>query len=123
MFFDFCAFIEYLSIYINVPATIKNKISSLRVHFNLMGKDLSQLNHIRVDRALEAVDRDKSYIPRIKEPLDPYVLHRVLLSLGNQPIDTVVRLSILILYYGALRQSINAQVFVALGLKCSANSL
>lgn len=105
MFFDFCAYIEYLSIYINAPSTIRNKISSLRVHFMLMGKDCAQLNHIRVDRALEAVDRNKSHIPRIKQPLDPYVIDRILHHFGTAKIDIVIRLAVLILYYGALRQS------------------
>lgn len=102
---DLCVFIEYIAQHTPAPATVRNKISSLRVHFNLMDMNLSALNHPRVLRALEALERDKDYVPRIKQPIEPAVFYHILSNIPYSDYGYIFRAAILTLYYGALRQS------------------
>lgn len=102
---DICVYIEYLAKHIPAPATIRNKISQVRTHFSLMDVPLTHINHIRVSRALDALDRNKFYIPRIKEPLEPMSFYHILSSLGTDPNGIMIRAALLTLYYGCLRQS------------------
>lgn len=96
---------EYLAEYINAPSTIRNKISQVRVHLGLAESPVEQINHPRVIRALEALDRDKSYIPRTKSPLEPNQLYQIIANIPLDPLGYMVRAAILTIYYGALRQS------------------
>lgn len=102
---DACSFIEYLSAYIDAPSTIKNKVSQVRTYLNLSEADVTGFLHPRVTRALDALERDKSHVPRIKEPLSADILSRVIINLPRDQMGTIVRLAVLILYYGAMRQS------------------
>lgn len=95
---DLCVFIEYIASHTPAPATVRNKISSLRVHFALMDNDLSALNHPRVIRALEALERNKDYIPRIKEPIEPHVFYNILCHIPNSDYGYIFRAAILTLY-------------------------
>lgn len=100
-----CLYIEYLAAHGSAPATIRNKVSQVRTFLKLSEADSHSFNHFRVVRALEAVDRDKSYIPRIKHALDSDVLISIIYNLPRDNLGQAVRLSMLIIYYGALRQS------------------
>lgn len=66
---------------------------------------LTHLNHIRVSRALDAVDRNKRHIPRIKLPLQPSHFYAVLCNIDFSPSGNMFRAILLTLYYGVLRQS------------------
>lgn len=102
---DICGFVEYLGMHGKSPSTIKNKISHLRVFMSLVDGSKCQLNHPRVVRALEGFDRNKSYIPNIKQPIHPQVFSEILFALKFDKLSTVVRACLLVLYHGALRQS------------------
>lgn len=102
---DVCAFVEYLTDHINAPSTIRNKISQVRVHLGLVEVPLEQINHPRVARALEALDRDKSYIPRVKSPLEPTQFYLIISNIRLDPLGHVVKAAMLTIYFGALRQS------------------
>lgn len=102
---DYCAYIEYLAEHIKAPSTVRNKISQVRVHLNLVGASLHQINHPRVYRALDALDRGVEYVPRVKQPLDPKVFYNVILQLPNAYIGLATRAALLTIYYGALRQT------------------
>lgn len=102
---DICSYVEYLTDHIRAPSTIRNKISQVRVHLGLAEVSLEQVNHPRVARALEALDRDKSYIPRVKSPLEPCHLYAILSNVKVDPLGNVVRAALLTIYFGALRQS------------------
>lgn len=88
-YFDFCVYIEYLSIYIPASATIRNKISQVRVHFALMEAPTYHICHPHVNRALEGVERDKNYVPRIKSPSPADVISLIASSLNQGPLDTL----------------------------------
>ena len=64
----FCAFLEYLARHTPAPATIRNKVSHVRVFLRLAGYTTALLDHIRVKMALDAFERDKTYVPRVKDP-------------------------------------------------------
>ena len=100
-----CAFIEYLAIYIPAPATIRNKISHVREYIRMAEKPTDQAVHFRVNRALEALDRDKSYVPNKKLPVPTDLIRSVIRSIPPTPVGMGVRAAVLIMYYGALRQS------------------
>lgn len=100
-----CAYVEYLTDYISAPSTIRNKISQVRVHLSLVEVSLHHINHPRVSRALEALDRDKTYIPRVKSPLQPDHFYDIICNIQHDQLGDVVRAVLLTLYYGALRQS------------------
>lgn len=100
-----CAYVEYLTDYISAPSTIRNKISQVRVHLSLVEAPLDQVNHPRVSRALEALDRDKSYVPRVKSPLQAQHFYDILCNIEDDRLGAVIRAILLTIYYGALRQS------------------
>lgn len=100
-----CCYIEYLCSHISAPATVRNKISQLRTHFQLLDISLAPLNHIRVSRAMDAIDRRKSHIPRVKLPLEPADFYLVLANIPKTPVGNLSRAIFLTLYYGVLRQS------------------
>lgn len=102
---DVCAYVEYLTEHINAPSTIRNKISQVRVHLALAESSVEQINHPRVARALEALDRDKSYVPRTKSPLEPIQFYQIIANIPLDPIGYMVRAALLTIYFGALRQS------------------
>lgn len=102
---DVCVFIEYLVKHISAPGTIKNKISHVRTHFTLMEEPALVFNHPRVHRALDALERDKTYIPRVKRPLAPHILSQILYALSFDPLSNILRSIFLCIYYGAMRQS------------------
>lgn len=80
-------------------------ISQVRVHLGLAEVSLVQINHPRVVRALEALDRDKTYVPRVKSPLEPAQLYLIISNIRLDPLGHVVKAAMLTFYFGALRQS------------------
>lgn len=104
-FEDICAYLEFLAENDMSPSTIRNKLSQVRVHLSLVGASLASTNHPRVHRALDAMDRDKSHVPRVKSPIEPDVFTAILRNLSQHPLMNIARTGFLFMYYGALRQS------------------
>lgn len=102
---DICAYLEYLADNRVTPSTIRNKLSHIRVHLSLLGITNHSLQHPRVHRALDAMDRDKTHVPRSKDPIPPDVFMGILRILPDDPLMHIARAAFLLLYYGALRQS------------------
>lgn len=71
----------------------------------LVEQDTQVFHHPRVLRAIDAMERRKEYIPRVKEPIPSAVLAHILHRLGDTPMSSIIRSIFLTLYYGALRQS------------------
>ena len=99
-----CVFIEYLNQHIKAPASIVNNISHIRIFVRLTGHPSDQMDHPRVGRALEALKRNKAYVPNIKLPVPMGVLRQVLQALDASPEHKIVRAALLIQFYGALRK-------------------
>lgn len=102
---DVCAYLEYVASHVGSPSTIKNKLSSIRVHMGLMEVSSAPFSHPRVYRAVDAIEREKSRAPRPKQPLPPHEFKSVLLAVPNDYLGNILRACLLLLYYGALRQS------------------
>lgn len=102
---DVLTYIEYLAEHVGAPSTVKNKLSQVRVFLTLADSDCAPFCHPRVRRAIDALEKDKTYTPRIKDPIDPYILFGIISNLSRDNLGTIIRAAILILYYGALRQS------------------
>lgn len=60
--------------------------------------------HVLSDPSTPWTERDKSYVPRVKDPIPPHLLRAVLHRLDTHPV-TIARAVYLFLYFGALRQS------------------
>lgn len=101
---EMCSFIEYIVKFTPAPSTIKNKMSQIRVFITLAEGSTAGFTHPRTGRALDAIERDKSHIPRIKKPISAHFLTDIIFHLPSNNNGTVVRAAILLLYYGALRQ-------------------
>ena len=69
-----CAYIEYVALHVNSPATISNNMAHIRQYINLVGGSRKAAFHPRVTRALEGVKRSKKYQPRVKNPVDLKIL-------------------------------------------------
>lgn len=54
---------------------------------------------------MDAIDRRKAHIPRVKLPLEPADFYLILCHISNTPTGNVIRAVLLTLYYGVLRQS------------------
>lgn len=100
-----CAFIEYLVANDASPPTVRNIVSQVRVYLRLSELHIGGFNHPRVSRALDAIDRNKAYVSRAKEPINADILTAIIYSMPRTPLGNTIRLANLVLYYGALRQS------------------
>ena len=85
--------------------TIRNKLSHIRVFLRLAGGSLDGINHIRVSRAMDAMLRRKDLAYNPKDPIPPALLKRVLWTLQETPEAAMVRAAVLLMFFGALRQS------------------
>lgn len=102
---DVLTYIEYLAEHVGAPSTVKNKLSQVRVFINLAESKSTSFAHPRVQRAIDALEKHKTYTPRVKDPLDPYILYGIISNIATDPLGVTIRAAFLILYYGALRQS------------------
>ena len=71
----------------------------------LAGYTTPQLTHPRVTRALEALHRNKSYVPNVKPAVPMGILRQVIINLDKSQEHAQVRAALLIQFYGALRKS------------------
>ena len=67
--------------------------------------DSSQVDHPRVRMAMDAFFRDKSYVPRKKDALSMDEMAKGLAAIPHTPIGDATRAGVLVMFYGALRQS------------------
>lgn len=104
-YFHICAYIEYMVKDTPSPRTIANNLSNIRTYFRKVGIDTTQLDHHRVKWAMTAVDRDNEYVPRTKIAFPIQDLNRMVASLPDSVEGNIIKVSILIMYYAALRQS------------------
>lgn len=104
-FQDICGYIEYLVSHGDAPGTVTNKISQIRVHYQLVGCHNPSIYHPRVARAIDGVKRNKDYIPNIKSPIEPRNFMRIIGAIPAHSLGNVIKGILLVLYYGALRQS------------------
>ena len=94
-----CAFLEYVAEHIPAPATIRNKLSHVHTYLHLSDHPSTATEHPRVRMALDAFDRDKTYVSRKKLPLPVRDFVRAVEALPQSHTGQAV------IYYGALRQS------------------
>lgn len=87
------------------PRTIANNLSHIRTYLRKVGVDMAHMDHQRVKWAMVAISKNKEYIPRIKLAFPVADLHRMVASLPLTSHGNVLRASILLMFYAALRQS------------------
>lgn len=98
-----CTFLEYLSLHIPAPGTIRNYLSQARVHVSLVTGEMYPMSHMRITRAMQAINRNKDYVPRVKEAVPMEVLQPILIQMQGCPTKNAIRAAMLIQYYAALR--------------------
>ena len=98
------AFIEYLALHVGAPATIKNKLSHVRTFLRMAGSSVETMDHQRVYRAMEAIERDTQYTSRAKDAIPMKILRSVLFLIDNSQVGIAIKTAILLMYFGALRQ-------------------
>lgn len=82
-----------------------DKVSQIRVHYQLVGCYNSSIDHPRVARAIDGVKRNKDHVPNIKSPIQPRHFISIFLAIPADAIGKVIKGILLVLYYGALRQN------------------
>ena len=100
-----CVFIEYLNLHVAAPSSISNQVSAVRVFMALAGYPTQEAYHPRVVRSLEALHRNKGYVPNVKDPVPMGILRQVVLGLNKSPEHRLAKAALLIQFYGALRKS------------------
>lgn len=87
------------------PRTVANHVSQIRTFLRKANVPTEKLDAWRVKWALNALNRDKSYIPRIKNPIPASTLHRMVTSLPDTGNGLILKAAVLLMYHAALRQS------------------
>ena len=100
-----CWYVEYLARHNANPASISNAISHIRTFFTLVGLSLAPLKHIRVFLALRALPITMRHTPNPKDPVTPQLLKEALANAHRLPNPKPVKLALLLMFMGFLRQS------------------
>lgn len=100
-----CAYIEFIAKDTPSPRTIANHLSHIRTYLRKAGADTRELDHHRTKWAMVAVSRNKEYIPRVKLSFPVGDLHRMVAALPLDSHGNIIRTSVLLMFYAALRQS------------------
>ena len=87
------------------PDTVKNKLSAVRKYITLSNGDLTGINSIWVKNAVDAINRIKYYDSNIKKPISTKNFKKIVLSQPNTHTGNCIRAMLLLLYFGAFRQS------------------
>ena len=87
------------------PDTIKNKLSVVRRYIQLSSGDMEGINSIWVKNAIDAICRVKYFSKKVKNPISVKNLRKIILSQPDTFIGNSIRAILLIMYYGAFRQS------------------
>lgn len=102
---DICAYIEYLTDSTPSPRTVSNHISHLRTYLRKCQLSTQETENCRVKWALYAISKDDTYVPRVKSAFPTDVLQTMVRSLPDSAMGNIIAVSILLMYYAALRQS------------------
>lgn len=100
-----CAYLEYLAHTTPSPRTIANHLSHLRTFFRKANVSTDQLDAWRVRWALNALNRDKTYIPRTKSAFPVDMLQQMVTLLPESGNGLIIKAAVLMMYHAALRQS------------------
>ena len=100
-----CWYIEYLARHSYSPGAITNSISHLRTFYKMSSLQDAPLHHYRVGLALKAVSVSIRRQPLVKLPVTPTVLKAALRQLHTHQDFEALRLALLIMFLGFLRQS------------------
>ena len=87
------------------PDTVKNKLAVVRRYITLSNGDLSGVNSLWVKNAIEAICRVKYHSIRKKQPISVKNLKKIILSLPEDYVGNNIKTMLLLMYYGAFRQS------------------
>lgn len=104
-FQEMCAYIEYLKHIISSPRTIANHLSHIRTYLRKAQASTDQVDNFRVRCAMTAIKRDNSHTPRVKEAFPVELLQQMVVSLPTTIDGLLIKVSVLFMYYAALRQS------------------
>lgn len=104
-FQDMCAYLEFLKHTIPFPRTIANHLSHIRTYLRKAQASTQEVDNFCVKCAMTAIKRDNSYIPCIKDAFPVRVLQQMVIALPDSIQGLIIKVSVLIMYYAALRQS------------------
>lgn len=102
---EICAYLESIAKNIPSPRTIANHVSHLRTYFRKAQVPTTALDNWRVRWAMNGFNRDKSYVPRVKAAFPASSLQQTVSLLQDHGNQLLVKVSVLLMYYAALRQS------------------
>lgn len=100
-----CAYIEDMANSSPSPRTVMNNISHVRMYLRKADMPTAPLEHNHVKWALDALNRDVSYIPRIRQPIPTDTLQAMVSALPDSIEGNIVKVAVLTMFYAALRQS------------------
>lgn len=96
---------EFLAHTTTSPRTVANHLSHLRTFFRKVNVSTQELDAWRVKWAMNAINRDKTYVPRIKNPIPASLLQRMVTLLPDTGNGLIIKAAVLLMYHAALRQS------------------
>lgn len=100
-----CAYIEELAEGSPSPRTVANNMPHIRTYLKKVDVPTQQMDHSRVKWAIDALKRDVSYVPQIKNPIPTDTLQSLVTSLPDTEVGNIIKVSVLVMFYAALCQS------------------
>lgn len=87
------------------PDTICNKVANIRQYVLLSNGDTTGLHHVRVQRALDAIKRDSTFVPMPKSAIPLPTFKLALQAIPRTQVGALVRAALLLIFYAGLRPS------------------
>ena len=112
-YYHVCWFIEHLANVPYTPGSISNTVSHMRTFYKISGLNDAAWHHYKVGLAMRAVATNIRHVPDPKQPVTPAILRAALKHAHTLPRAKAMRLAILLMYMGFLRQSSIAPYTVA----------
>lgn len=100
-----CAYIEYVKHHTPSPRTVANHLSHIRTYMRKCQAPTVELDNYRVRWAMNGIQRDTSYIPRVKCAFPVDVLQNMVSALPDDPHGNIIKVAVLLMFFAALRQS------------------
>ena len=104
-YYQVCGFIEHLAQASYTPGSISNTVSHLRTFYKLADLPDASWNHYRVGLALRSIAINIRHTPKPKDPVTPAILKRILHHMNAAQNPLAMKLAILLMFMGFLRQS------------------
>ena len=104
-YYQVCWFLEYLATAGYTPGSISNTLSHVRTYLKLASISDDSWHHYRVGLAMRAISINIRHIPDPKDPVSPAILRAVLENIKEVPSYLAVRLALLMMFMGFMRQS------------------